>query len=41
MTVIEYDPALVAQAMFSTLDMLMAGQKPEELLKKIPPRLRP
>jgi DNA-binding LacI/PurR family transcriptional regulator len=30
MTVVEHDPALVAQAMFSALDTLMAGQQPEE-----------
>lgn len=40
MTVIEYDSALIAQALFSALDLLMAGQKPEELNIKIPPRLR-
>lgn len=40
MTVIEYDPEHVAQAMFSALDMLMAGQKPEELDIKVSPRLR-
>lgn len=40
MTVIEYDSALIAQALFSALDMLMAGQKPEELNIKIHPRLR-
>ena len=40
MTVIEHDPALVAQAMFSALDTLMAGQKLEEMHIKIHPRLR-
>jgi DNA-binding LacI/PurR family transcriptional regulator len=40
MTLIEHDPALMAQAMFSTLDILMAGQKPEEMHTKIHPRLR-
>jgi DNA-binding LacI/PurR family transcriptional regulator len=40
MTVIEYDPALLAQAMFSLLDMLMAGKQPEEQSIKIRPRLR-
>jgi DNA-binding LacI/PurR family transcriptional regulator len=40
MTVIEYDPALLAQAMFSMLDTLMAGQQPEEQNVRIRPRLR-
>lgn len=41
MAVIEHDPALIAQAMFSTLDTLMAGQQLEEPHIRIPPRLRP
>lgn len=41
MTVIEHDPALVAQAMFSTLDTLMAGQQPQERHIRIHSRLRP
>lgn len=40
MTVIEYDPAMLAQAMFSTLDMLMVGEKPEEQTIRIHPQLR-
>jgi len=40
MTVIEYDPALLAQAMFSMLDTLMAGQQPAEASVWIRPRLR-
>ena len=40
MTVIEYDPALLAQAMFSMLDTLMAGQQPVESSIWIRPRLR-
>jgi DNA-binding LacI/PurR family transcriptional regulator len=40
MTVIEHDPALVAQTMFSALDTLMAGQQPEELHIKSHPQLR-
>jgi DNA-binding LacI/PurR family transcriptional regulator len=40
MAVVEYDPALLAQAMFSALDMLIAGQKPAEQIVKIRPRLR-
>jgi DNA-binding LacI/PurR family transcriptional regulator len=40
MTVIEYDPALLAQAMFSMLDILMAGQQPVESNINIRPRLR-
>jgi DNA-binding LacI/PurR family transcriptional regulator len=40
MTVIEYDPALLAQAMFSMLDTLMAGRKPAEPSIWIRPRMR-
>lgn len=40
MTVIEHDPALMAQAMFSALDTLMAGHKPKEMHIRIHPRLR-
>ena len=41
MAVIEYDPALLAQAMFSLLDTLMAGRQPAETSLYIRPRLRP
>jgi DNA-binding LacI/PurR family transcriptional regulator len=41
MTVIEYDSALIAKTLFSALDLLMAGQRPEDLHMTIPPRLLP
>lgn len=40
MTVIDHDPALIAQAMFATLDTLMAGQQLKEAHIRIHPRLR-
>lgn len=40
MTIIEYDPAMLAQAMFSTLDTLMAGKDLEGQTIKIRPQLR-
>jgi DNA-binding LacI/PurR family transcriptional regulator len=40
MTVIEYDPALLAQAMFSALDMLMAGKSLAGQAIRIRPQLR-
>ncbi len=40
MTVIDHDPALIAQAMFSTLDALMAGQQLEKPHVRIAPKLR-
>ena len=39
-TVIEFDPNDIAQALFSTLDILLAGQVPAEMVIKVMPRLR-
>ncbi|GCE22162.1 substrate-binding domain-containing protein [Dictyobacter kobayashii] len=39
LTMIEFDPMEIVQTMFSTLDMLIAGQQPPQSLILVPPRI--
>jgi DNA-binding LacI/PurR family transcriptional regulator len=40
MTLIENDPAMIVQALFETMEMVMAGKEPEQKFLRIKPEIR-